>query len=164
MPPSHPQEVAQLMLVDAFGLKAKKNDFVQDVRGGRQPFYYDDRAGFERAQALLFTHPPALPGRFVDVLVERNKRDRDFLKRSFDALPAQDLAVQNRLDQLTMPVMGLWCHDDRIVDVSALDSLRNGLTRAAAISTATLNGCDHMPMLEKPDETARLLTAFALSH
>jgi pimeloyl-ACP methyl ester carboxylesterase len=45
-----------------------------------------------------------------------------------------------------------------------MDSLRNGLTHAAAISATTLNGCGHMPMLEKPEATAQVLTAFALSH
>jgi pimeloyl-ACP methyl ester carboxylesterase len=63
-----------------------------------------------------------------------------------------------------MPVLGLWCHDDKLVDISALSSLRNGLTGASAISTSTINGCNHMPMLEKPEETAQILTGFALSH
>jgi pimeloyl-ACP methyl ester carboxylesterase len=60
--------------------------------------------------------------------------------------------------------MGLWCRDDKIIDVSALDSLRNGLINAAAISTTTLSGCNHMPMLEKPEQTVQVLTAFELSH
>jgi abhydrolase domain-containing protein 6 len=63
-----------------------------------------------------------------------------------------------------MPVLGLWCHDDKLVDISALDSLRNGLTAASAISTSTINGCNHMPMMEKPEQTAQILTGFALSH
>ena len=72
--------------------------------------------------------------------------------------------LQQRLGRLTMPVLGVWCHDDRITDISALDSLRNGLTAASAISTSTISGCNHMPMLEKPDTTAQILTGFALSH
>jgi pimeloyl-ACP methyl ester carboxylesterase len=99
-------------------------------------------------------------------MVKANIRRHAFIQRTFDALrqPAQALSLQNRLGQLTMPVLGLWCHDDRIVDISAMDSLRAGLTHASAISSTMLNGCGHMPMLEKPQETAQALTAFALSH
>ena len=163
---NHPEHVAELALIDAFGLKSKPNAFDDQAMAGKDPFVYDDRAGFERAIALAFVKPPKIPGRFIDVLVRRNRRDHAFIQRTFDALrqPSQYLAVQQRLGQLTMPVLGLWCHDDRIVDLSALDSLRNGLTAASAISTSTISGCDHMPMLEKPAETAQILTGFTLSH
>jgi pimeloyl-ACP methyl ester carboxylesterase len=160
----HPEHVAGLALLDAFGLKANANAFAEEVRSGRNPYLYDDRAGHARLAALEFAQPPDRPGRFVDVLVERNRRDRDFIQRTFQAVHAQPLALQQRLGRLTMPVLGLWCHDDRITDISALDSLRNGLTAASAISTSTINGCNHMPMLEKPDTTAQILTGFALSH
>ena len=162
----HPEHVAALALLDSFGLKGRQNAFDRDVLAGRNPYVYDDRAGFERATSLAFEKPLDLPGRFVDVLVKRNQRDHAFIERTFAELrePGQYLSVQNRLGQLSMPVLGLWCHDDRIVDISALDSLRNGLTAASAISTSTVNGCNHMPMLEKPEQTAQILTGFALSH
>ncbi|WP_426690675.1 alpha/beta fold hydrolase [Rhodanobacter ginsengiterrae] len=162
----HPEQVAGLALVDSFGLKATPNAFDRAALAGKNPFIYDDRAGFERATSLAFEQPLDLPGRFVDALVKRNQRDHAFIETGFNALrePSQYLAVQNRLGQLTMPVLGLWCHDDRIVDISALDSLRNGLSASSAISTSTINGCNHMPMLEKPEQTAQILTGFALSH
>ena len=162
----YPQQVAALALVDSFGLKSRENGFDREVRAGTNPFLFDDRAGFARLAALAFDQPPSPPGRFVDVLVTRNQRDHTFIKRTFSALlqPSQYLSVQHRLDRLTMPVLGLWCHDDKIIDLSALDSLRNGLTAASAISTSVVSGCDHMPMLEKPQETAQILTGFALSH
>jgi pimeloyl-ACP methyl ester carboxylesterase len=162
----HPEHVAELALIDAFGLKATPNAFERDALAGKDPFVFDDRAGFARASALAFEKPLSLPGRLVDVLVERNRKDHAFIERTFNELrqPSQYLAVQNRLGQLSMPVLGLWCHDDRITDISAQDSLRNGLTAASAISTSTINGCNHMPMLEKPEQTAQVLTGFALSH
>ncbi|KRF02056.1 alpha/beta hydrolase [Frateuria sp. Soil773] len=162
----HPEHVAELALIDSFGLKSNENDFTRAALAGKNPFLYDDRAGFERATSLAFKQAPSIPGRFVDVLVKRNRKDHAFIQRTFDELrqPAQYLALQDRLDRLTMPVLGLWCHDDRIIDVSALDSLRNGLTHAPDISSSVLAGCNHMPIVEKPEETARILTGFALSH
>ncbi|TBR36443.1 MULTISPECIES: alpha/beta fold hydrolase [Dyella] len=162
----HPEHVAELALIDSFGLKANENDFSREALSGKNPFIFDNREEFARATALAFTHVPKIPGRFIDVLIERNQRDREFLNRTFNELrdPSQYLSLQHRLDQLEMPVMGLWCRDDKIIDVSAMDNLRNGLTHSAAIASTTLSGCNHMPILEKPEETARILTQFALSH
>ncbi|WP_343124151.1 hypothetical protein [Dyella sp. OK004] len=42
--------------------------------------------------------------------------------------------------------------------------MRNGVTRASAISSTILNGCNHLPIVEKPEETERILMSFALSH
>lgn len=162
----HPDQVASLALVDSFGLKFNENAFARESLAGHDPFTFDDRAGFARAAKLVFKTPPKIPGRFVDVLVKRNLADRAFIDKVFKELraPSQYLAVQNRLGELTMPVLGLWCKDDQVIDASALDSLRSGLVHAPAISASTLTGCGHMPELEQPDDTARVLTAFALSN
>ena len=162
----HPDHVAELALLDSFGLKANENDFARLALAGKNPFVFDNREEFAKATAWAFAKPLNIPGRFEDVLIKRNQASRAFIDRTFNELrePSQYLSVQNRLDRLGMPVLGLWCHDDKITDISALDSLRNGLKTAQAISTSTLNGCNHMPILEKPEETARILTGFVISH
>lgn len=162
----HPEHVAELVLIDPFGLKANENDFYREAKAGKNVFVFDDRAQFDASMAWAFAKPLDIPGRFKDVLIARNKADRAFIEHTFTELrdPSQVLSLQNRLDQLPMPVLGMWCHDDKIIDVSALDSLRNGLKNASAISSSTLTGCNHMPIMEKPEETARILRSFALSH
>lgn len=162
----HPQQVGELALLDSFGLKAAPSALDRDALAGKDPFIYHDRAGLQRLLALAFDTPPSIPGRLQDVLVQRNERDRAFITQRFHQLsqPSQSLALQQQLGQLTMPVLGLWCHDDKLVDISALNSLRNGLSHARAIASSTLNGCGHMPMMEKPEQTAQVLTGFALSH
>ncbi len=161
----HPESVRELALLDAYGLKTTHSAF-SDATASAQLFVYDDRTALARADALSFAQPPPLRGRFADVRIRRNQANRAFLQSTLDSLrqPAQQLAVQNRLSSLGMPVLGLWCDDDTVIDRSALDSLRNGLTHASTISTSTISGCKHMPMLEKPVETAQILTGFALSH
>ena len=162
----HPQDVAELALVDSFGLKFKENDFAKEAMAGKDPFIYDDRAGFVRATSLAFEHVPDIPGRFIDVFVQDNIKNRSFIENTFNELrePAQTTSLQDRLDKLTMPTLGLWCRTDKIIDISALDTLRNGLTHAPAISTSILNGCNHMPQMEKPQEFSQVLTSFVLQH
>jgi pimeloyl-ACP methyl ester carboxylesterase len=162
----HPQGVAALALLDSYGLKGNPNDFDRSITAGRNPFVYDDRDGFERALKLAFVQPPDVPGRIEDVFVERNRQSRAFIERTMAELRQPDdyLSLQHVLGELTVPVLGLWCHDDRVVDPSALDSLRDGLVQAPAISSSVLNGCNHMPMMEKPEATAQVLTGFVLGH
>jgi len=162
----YPEHVASLVLIDSYGLKMNENAFARAALAGHDPFVPDNREQLARSLALVFKHPPAIPGRLADVLVQRNQHRRGFIERSFDALrePAEYLSVQHRLDQLQLPVLGVWCKDDQVMDISALDSLRNGLAHAPDISTSVLTGCNHMPQLERPSETARILSGFALSH
>ncbi|WP_425474727.1 alpha/beta fold hydrolase [Frateuria hangzhouensis] len=161
---NHPRGVAALALLDAYGLKARENDFDRAVLAGKNPFVYDDRAGFEHALELAFLHPPEVPGRIEDVFVARNRQDRAFIERTLAKLRQPDdyLSLQHVLDRLTMPVLGVWCREDRMVDPSALDSLRDGLVQASTISSSLLSGCNHMPMMEKPEATAQVLTGFVL--
>ncbi|MEI7035441.1 alpha/beta fold hydrolase [Fulvimonas yonginensis] len=160
----HPDGVAGLALLDAYGLKAEPSALDREVQAGRDPFLYADHAAFRAALKLAFLQPPSLPARIEDVFISRNRHDRAFIERTLAALrqPQNRLSLQQDLGRLTMPVLGLWCRDDRMVDPSALDSLRNGLTRAASIGSSQLTGCGHMPMMERPEATAQVLTGFVL--
>lgn len=160
----HPKQVSRLALMDSFGLTFKENGFAREALAGTNPFIYDSRAGFKRMEHLVFKQPLDLPGRFIDVYVKRNQRDRTFLQKVFNELnkPGQYTILDRHLGQLTMPVVGIWCSDDHIIDKSALNTLRSGLTHAASIGATVINGCGHVPELEKPRETAMILQSFAV--
>lgn len=162
----HPERVASLVLMSSLGLTFKDNDFVRDVKAGKDPFLYENRADLEALLARIFLKAPNIPGRLEDALLERNKKDHAFIARTFAQLkePAQAYSLDPVIGKLPMPVLGVWCREDKIIDVSALETLRNGLKSSPSIGATIMNGCGHMPMLEKPDETARIITGFALAH
>jgi pimeloyl-ACP methyl ester carboxylesterase len=160
----HPDRVAGLVLMDSFGLQADAGALADAAGSAGNPFAYDDRAGYRHLAGLLFATPPTLPGRFVDVLVDRNVANRAFRQRVFADLRGHGDILDAQLGKLTMPVLGMWCHDDKITGIAGLDALRGGLAHASDIGASTLNGCGHVPELEKPDITAKLIAGFTIAH
>jgi pimeloyl-ACP methyl ester carboxylesterase len=158
----HPDRVAALALLDSAGLPFRTNAFARDVAAGHNPFAYRNRAQFARFMRLIFAKPPYVPPRIADVLIARNVAAQPFLDATLARLRAPDDAdaLVPVLPRLTMPVLGLWCNDDRVIDPSALDALRKGLAATPQIGTSLLNGCDHMPIMEEPRATADALTRF----
>jgi pimeloyl-ACP methyl ester carboxylesterase len=160
----YPKDVAALVLVDSAGVPFKENAFVRELQAGKNPFDIDDRAGFRRLESLLFADPPSLPPRIADVFVERSIRDRKFNDRVMRAITEPDArnALQANLSDITAPTLAVWCMQDRVVDLSALDAIRKGLTHAPNIGVTELNGCGHMSIMEKPREVADAITRFVL--
>lgn len=160
----YPNDVAALVLIDSAGVPFKDNAFVRELKSGKSPFDINDRAGFRHLESMLFAKPPSVPARIQDVFIDKSKRDRAFndkVMREITA-PGQRNALQAELPDITAPTLTVWCMQDQIIDVSALDAIRKGLTHAPNIGVSELNGCGHMSIMEKPREVAQAITNFVL--
>jgi pimeloyl-ACP methyl ester carboxylesterase len=160
----YPTQVAALVLIDSAGVPFKENAFVRELKSGKSPFDIDDRAQFGRLESLLFAHPPSVPGRIQDVFADKSKKERAFDDKVMRAITAPDArdALQAKLPDITAPTLAIWCTKDQIIDVSALDAIRKGLTHAPNIGVTELTDCGHMSIMEKPREVAQSITNFVL--
>ena len=70
--------------------------------------------------------------------------------------------VDAKLPDITAPTLAIWCTKDQIIDISALDAIRKGLTHVPNIGVTELTGCGHMSIMEKPREVAQSITRFML--
>jgi pimeloyl-ACP methyl ester carboxylesterase len=158
-----PERIARLVLVNPLGLSFAENDFVRSLNAGDNPFIYDDRAGVERTARLVYLNPPLMSDQEVENAIASNRRQRSFIESTLAQIrpPSQWLALDHRLAQLTMPVLGIGCREDKVIDISALETLQNGLPDDRAGQVVTLEGCNHLPMIERPVATGQLLTDFA---
>ena len=158
----HPQQVFGLALLDSAGLPFKLNAFAKQVLAGKNPFAYTNRAEFQHLLDLVFLHPPKLPGRIEDVFINRNRSRHAFMLGVLQRLrkPANATVLVPLLPRLRMPVLGLWCRQDRVIPPDAMQALRQGLQQATQIDMTLLNDCGHMSMVEKPHETAQAITRF----
>lgn len=160
----YPKDVAALVLIDSAGVPFKQNAFVRDLKDGQNPFDIDDRAGFKRLEHLLFAKPPSVPPRIQDVFVARSVDNRAFNDKVMRAITAPDArdALAAKLPDITAPTLAIWCSKDQVIDISALDAIRKGLTHAPNIGVTELNGCGHMSIMEKPREVAESISRFVL--
>ncbi|HEY3519765.1 MAG TPA: alpha/beta hydrolase [Rhodanobacteraceae bacterium] len=158
------QDVGALILIDSAGAPFKDDAFMREAKAGRDPLAIENRADLERAGKLGFEDPPWLPSRFEDVLVARARQNRAFDHRVFAQLMAPDQRdiLVDALPKVTAPTLAIWCRRDRIIDISALDSIRSKLTSVPRISVTELNGCGHMSILERPREVAHAIAHFVL--
>jgi pimeloyl-ACP methyl ester carboxylesterase len=161
---TYPKDVAALVLVDSAGVEFKQNAFVRELEAGQSPFDIDNRADFKKLEGMLFAKPPSVPPRIEDVFVARSKRDRAFDDKVLREIAAPDsrYALQAKLPDITAPTLTIWCTRDQIIDVSALDAIRKGLTHAPNIGVTELTGCGHMSIMEKPREVAQSISRFVL--
>ena len=160
----YPKQVAALVLVDSAGVSFKENAFVRELKSGKSPFDIDDRAQFKHLESLLFAHPPSVPARIQDVFVDKSKGERAFDDKVLREITSADErdALETKLPDITAPTLAVWCMQDQIIDVSALDAIRKGLTHVPNIGVTELTGCGHMSIMEKPREVAQVITHFVL--
>jgi pimeloyl-ACP methyl ester carboxylesterase len=158
-----PERIARLVLVNPLGLSFAENDFVRSLNAGHNPFIYDDRAGVERTARLVYLNPPEMSDQEVENAIAGNRHQRSFIESTLAQirLPSQWFALDHRLAQLTLPVLGIGCREDKVIDISALQTMQNGLPDDWVGQVVTLEGCNHLPMIERPVATGQLLTDFA---
>ncbi len=159
---AHPERVLTLSLVDSAGVHFNENPFARRVLAGETPFNFSNREEFWNFAHELFLQPPWLPPRIVDVLVERNSRGHAFhaaLLRQLAQGPNAGL-LQGKLGAIASPTLVLWCRDDRLLDLSSVDTIKAGLVLAPRVEVSLLDRCSHMPMMEQPDAMAAALEGF----
>jgi abhydrolase domain-containing protein 6 len=155
-----PERLRALVLMNSAGVEFEENDFARRLAAGDNPFSVDSTEAFDRWLDQLFVVRPWAPQRVVHALGRQQMAQREFLDAVMDDLARghDTYLLQARLPAIDLPTLVLWCSDDRILDVSSVNVLAFGLHDAR---TRILDGCGHMPMMEKPVETAALLAALA---
>lgn len=153
-----PERVPRLLLMSSAGTEFEENDFLREVMAGGHPYEVTNRQQLHRQLSLVFTEPPFLPWPADEALARQRAQDLP-LERDVLALARGPEAtlLQERLGQVTMPTLLLWCRDDRVIDVSAEAVFRADLPNSRSV---ILEGCGHMPLMAAPREVAAALREF----
>ena len=155
----HPQRITKLVLMDAGGVPFDENEFGLAVLRGENPFGVTDRASLDRYLATVFVDPPFVPWPADRALIAQRAAQAEFEQSVLDSIGRGPDAFlpQREAARITAPTLLLWCANDRVIDASAAHAWRDLLPGS---TLAMLQGCNHMPMMEQPRETASLMEEF----
>jgi pimeloyl-ACP methyl ester carboxylesterase len=155
---SWPDRVAGLVLVASVG---------RDVHAGGARAWADGdnpliprEADIDRFMALALERPPPVGRAVIRYVVTQRARRADALHRLFRGfvLAGGDAGVPADLAPVRCPALVIHGEQDRIIDKRTSEDLTLALPRAELV---VMRGVGHVPQLEAPRPTARLVEAFA---
>jgi pimeloyl-ACP methyl ester carboxylesterase len=154
-----PQVADRIGLMSAAGVRFADNDFGRAVLAGENPFEVTNRAELHRYLGIVFADPPWVPWPASAALVRQRSADVAFEQRVLDGIGRgpEALMLEQELDRIAVPVLLVWCKDDRVIDVSAAEIFHRGLRDSR---TVILAGCGHMPMMAQPQNVATAIKDF----
>lgn len=158
---TYPEKILTLSLLAPAGVESPKpSEMVILLQKGINPLLAGSPEEYERLLDLCFVKVPFIPSQFKKLLVANANAHRAFnakiwndmkLHRAGDGSFSPESRLDPYLPKIQAPVLIVWGDTDRILDVGGAAILERKLSRARIV---IMKETGHMPMLEKPKETA----------
>ena len=157
----YPQKVLTLALLAPGGVGSPNPSEVAILlQKGMNPLLTGNTGDFDRLIKLCFAKPPFIPSPFKKVLAADAVAHRDFNKKIWgdmfgtltkETSSAKENLLKPYLPQIQAPVLIIWGDTDKILDVGGVSQLEKNLRN---YHTVIMINTGHIPMLEKPRDTA----------
>lgn len=149
-----PERIASLSLFDNAGvLGARASELQEAALRGENMLEMATLADVDELLACVYHHVPYIPRQFKGLLLADAREHKALLDRVYWQLVEEGVRRprNDRLGEVRAPTLIVWGDRDRLIDVSCVDVLREGIRGSVAV---VLRDVGHAPMLEAPGATA----------
>lgn len=155
----YPEQVLSVALLDNAGISApQKSEMFQRLeRGEPNPLLVSQPEDFERMMSFLFVEQPALPESLKQHFALRSIANHELNQKIFSQLRERYIPLEPELPKIQAPTLLLWGDQDRALDVSSIEVMKPLLKQPTVV---IMKDCGHVPMIERPEETATHYQAF----
>jgi abhydrolase domain-containing protein 6 len=126
-------------------------------RGEPNPLIAGTVDEFDRLIKFVFSAPPEIPRFVKKLLVEEAQGHKSSNERIFQQISSEKVALEPDLPKIKARTLVLWGDQDRVLDVSCVQKLKQGIPNCTAV---IMRNCGHLPMIERPQEAAEHYLAF----
>jgi pimeloyl-ACP methyl ester carboxylesterase len=158
----YPEEVKSLWLLAPAGVSTSEPSELGGIlkAGGENPLVARTPKEFDRVIRFVMEDPPYIPGAIKKVMAARAATNYDLHQKIFKGLIESPLPLEPLLQGLPTPTRILWGDKDRALHVSGANILAGLMPNA---STTIMSGIGHLPMLERPKQSAEDYVGFRSS-
>lgn len=154
----HPEKVKGLILLNNLGVNSpEKTAIMKAFEKGENPLLISSMDDYNIMMKSMFVKIPFTPYPIKKFMAEKAIKSREFNQKVFMDLITKPAMFEGHFSELTMPVLIIWGDKDQILDVSSVGVLEKGIKNH---TTKILKDCGHVPMMERPEETALYIKQF----
>jgi pimeloyl-ACP methyl ester carboxylesterase len=149
-----PDKVLTLGLFNTAGVPhcPEKSEMAQLMERGENPLLIETPEDFDAMIEFTFVKPPWFPGIVKKMMAHEWTQSRAFKEKVFLEIMAEESSLVPDLPKIWTRTLILWGDRDRLLDVSCTEVLAKGLPSS---TTVIMKDCGHVPMMERPEETAQ---------
>lgn len=154
-----PGQIRSATLFDPAGIWAYESDLSDQVMAGDNPLIPTKEGDFERLVDFALEKKPFVPWPVYSVMEEKAIANREVNTVIFSDIRDSTMAsaFSERITEIQAPVLIVWGQEDRITDPRNADIFVQQIPDARKV---ILEGVGHAPMIEVPEESARLFRQF----
>lgn len=153
-----PGRVLSLTLFDAAGVQeTTPGELTQMLEKGINPLVVKEPSDYSSLLSFVFNEPPSFPAVVMNGLAEDAARHTQSNEKIFSQLLEKWVELEPLLPKIESPALIIWGDKDRVFDVSCAAVFESKLRFS---KTTIIENCGHMPMMEKADETAKIVLDF----
>lgn len=155
---THPAAVQSLTLIDSLGAIKTPSVLDEETKvSGKNPMLEINNAeDYKAMMSYGMVNPPYIPGFLIDVLAEAKIKRKDIERKIFKDI-LTDADQTTILANIHVPTLIIWGKQDRVLHVDDAALLHEKISGSRI---AILDETGHVPMVERPQETAKLLRGF----
>ncbi len=157
----YPEKVETLALMDPAGVRSRIPSFLEELyrKTGNIPLLYRTPAQFDRMMAVVFHHPPWVPGAIRGYLAREGAANYTFYRKILrDMIKGGMDRLEGRLKNIRARTLLIWGADDRVLHVSGVEKFEMGLRDKRRV--VIMEDCGHVPYIEKPGQTIMIYRDF----
>ncbi|MDJ0747926.1 MAG: alpha/beta hydrolase [Woeseiaceae bacterium] len=149
----YPEQVLSLALFNNAGVDVPdESDMWRALADGHNPLIVESPEDFDRLLAFASHKRPFVPWPLKGVMARQAMNNGAFNQTVFASLMSDTASnLEPVLPDIGAPALILWGEYDRITDVSSIDVMRPLLPNTEVV---IMKDTGHLPMLERPAETA----------
>jgi abhydrolase domain-containing protein 6 len=156
---AYPDMVKTLALFDSAGVVSpQKSERALLLEKGINPFVVKDVKGYDGFLEINFVKPIQLPSVIKNYLAKQAIKAAPLNEKIYNEISNTDLNVlEGKLNKINAPTLIVWGDSDKVIHISSVPIFEKNIKGS---KSAIIKDCGHVPMLEKPQETASIYNDF----